>query len=146
MKNIIELNSRLFQTSIKIVSEGKLKVIIKQNKFTAGIINLYEKTFYNSPRTSKNLFRLFNGLGIGSELLNIVLPYFNISTIIVPYEGTELITTVDKWRRLGIVSPYCNENVDKQVVVSLKDITMNDVEKYRQTIKPQTQLTLFGAA
>ena len=144
MKSIVELNSRLYQTSVKPISEEKLKVIIKQNSFTAGFINLSERTFYNVPRTSKNLFRLFGGgLGLNSELLNIILPNFNINRIIVPYEGVELETTVDKWRRLGIVSPYCNEKVDEQIVLALSDINLIDIDKYRPIIKPQTQLTLF---
>jgi hypothetical protein len=147
MKNLVELNSRLFQTSVKPISEEKLKVTIKQNSFVAGFINLSEKFFYNVPRTSKNLFRLFgDGLGLNSELLNIVLPYFNISRIIILYENTELETTVDKWCRLGIVSPYCNEKVDKQIILALNEINMKDADKYQQIIKQQNQLSLFGAA
>ena len=148
MKNIIDLNSQLFQTSVKPISKDKLRVIIKQNSFIAGDIILSEKTFYNVPRFSHNLFHLFGspGLGLNSELLNIILPHFNINRIIVPYQGLEFETTADKWRRLGIVSPYCSQTVDKQIILSMDLINMNNAEKYRQTIKPPTQLNLFGTA
>lgn len=146
MHNIDELNSSLQQVSVKPVSAEKLRINIKQNSFVAGFINLPEKTFYSIPRTSKNLFRLFGGgLGLNSELLNIVLPTFNINRIIIPYEDTRLETTVDKWRRLGIVSPYGNSRVDKQIILSLDEINMKDTDKYR-IVKQQTQLSLFGVS
>lgn len=145
MHNINELNPRLHQVSVKPVSEEKLRINIKQNSFVAGFINLPERTFYSIPRTSKNLFRLFGGgLGLNSELLNIVLPTFNISRIIIPYEDTRLETTVDKWRRLGVASPFGNARVDKQIILSLDLINMKDTDKYTPPIKQQQQqLSLF---
>jgi hypothetical protein len=148
MKTIDDLNSRLQQVSIKVISDEKLKVSVKQNSFTAGFVNLPDRTFYNVQRTSKNLFKLFGGgLGLNSELLNIVFPHFNIHRIIIPYEDIKLETIVDKWRRLGIVSPYGDARVDKQIVLALSEINMKDVEKYRQVIKQKAQslqLSLFA--
>lgn len=141
--NLLGLN--LQQTRLK-HKTSRVEVFVQQHNFHAGTIDLINKTFTSVSRTSKNVFRLFGGgLGLNSEILFIILPYYSIETIIIPYEGRILQTTASKWRKLGITSPFCNEAVDKQVILSFDLLNMNDSNKYIESVpirKPSYQLAL----
>lgn len=146
MKTIDQLNSKLFQTSVKEIDPNRIKVIVQQNKFSAGTVNISERTFISAPRSPKNLFRLFgDGIGLDAEILNVILPFYAIEKILIPYQDTVLETTPDKWRKLGIISPYCDQRVNKQIILALKKITLEDSKNY-QPMKPQSQLSLFEVA
>lgn len=144
--NLYQLTPQLHQTLLKPISDNEIKIIIRQHNFTAGKIILDKRLFLNVPRSSKNLFRLFGGgLGINSEILSVILPFFEIDRIRIPYQDELLETTVSKWRTLGIVSPFGNERVDKQIILSLREINMTDIKKYSVIEnRKEDQLSLFA--
>ncbi len=147
MKTINEINSKLFQTIVKPTNDNdRLKVIVKQNNFLAGHIHLNEKNFYNVSRSAKNLFHLlgYASLGMNSEIINIILPYFSINKITIPYEGVGLITTVSKWKQLGVVSPFADKSkIDKQIILDLNEINLDDIDKFSNETDEAEQLNLF---
>ena len=129
----------LTQTRIEQLSNSRYRIRVKQNDFIAGIIDLNSSTFINSSRSPKNLFRIFNNsLGINAEILNEILPYFGIKKIIIPYLDKFLETTADRWRTLGIVSPYGDHRVDKQILLTLSKISNDplDIENKRPLDQP----------
>ena len=148
MKNIFDLSSLLIQTSVRFTKDSdRLQIVVAQNSFLAGHIILSQQTFYNSPRSAKNLFHLFGspGLGINSEIVNIILPFFDIDKIVIPYEGVEIMTTVSKWKRSGIVSPFADKNrIDKQIILRLNEINLNDVQNRKNESADHIQFDLFG--
>jgi len=146
MKTIDQLNVKLFQTSLREIAFNQIQIIVKQNKFLAGTVHIEERIFVNASRSPKNLFFLFGSpsLGLSAELLNIVLPHFNINRIIIPYQGADLETTASKWRKLGIVSPFCNRAVDKQIILALDKINLDESEPLKMII-PDNQLSLWSA-
>ena len=105
---------------------------MRQNNFRAGTIDLNKKVFVSVERSPKNLFRLFRdpGLGINAEILEVILPKFKVDRIQIPYLHHTLITTVCKWLEFGIVSPYGDDRIDKQIILSFDLINMVDAEKY----------------
>lgn len=106
------------------------RIIVNQNSWTAGELDHSKRTFYSVPRSAKNLFHLFHGaeggLGINEEIL--LRPDFE--KIKVKFNDKILITTRLKWLNLGIVSPYCNQAVDKQIILRLSQINTDEVDKY----------------
>ncbi|MGA7721851.1 MAG: hypothetical protein WCA84_11830 [Ignavibacteriaceae bacterium] len=141
--NLLGLNLQQTRLQHKI---GRVEVFVRQHNFHAGTIDLINRTFTSVSRSSKNVFRLFGGgLGLNSEILFIILPYYSIETIIIPFEGRLLKTLADKWRTLGITSPFCNDAVDKQIILSFDLLNMDDANKYAETVsvrKPNYQLAL----
>ena len=139
-----ELN--LQQTQLK-YSPGKVDVYVQLNNFHAGTIDLVNKTFTSSSRSFKNVFKLFGGgLGLNNELLFSVLPYYSIETIIIPFEGRILQTTTSKWKSIGVISPYGGANVDKQVILAINEINMEDSDRYVNKVSltnPDYQLSLI---
>jgi len=133
MNKINELNPNLFQTSLNEIDFNRLQITVRQNKFIAGDIYREQSVFINVPRSSKNLFRILdNGLGISSEILFTILPFFSIVTIRIPFEGRTLTTTVNKWQKVGIVSPYSSTQIDKQIILSLNKINMSDLPQHKE--------------
>ena len=122
------------------LSPNLLRVIVRQNNFIAGEIDLIERILYSIPRSTKNLFHLFHGdqggLGLNEELL--MLDSFDI--IKVKFNDSILKTSRRKWLTLGIVSPYTNSTVDKQVIMKLSEINFNDVGKYEPVLFKQEEL------
>lgn len=114
------------------------------NNFKWGTIFPSESTFQLVPRSKKNIFRVFNGLGINEELL-FILKEMGIKFIDIPFCDEMLRTTTKKWLQKGIKSPYSNEKVDRQIVLRLNDINLseNDSIHYFQN---DNQLNLFGRA
>lgn len=112
------------QLRIEQINMNELKVFIKQNNFFAGTINLQHRTFYCVNRSAKNLFNLFGkpGLGINEEIL--LNDKFDF--IVVKYQDQLLKTTRLKWLNSGIVSRYCNQKVDKQIILMLENINMQN--------------------
>jgi hypothetical protein len=134
----------LNQVSLKTLDSNTIKVSVKQNNFIAGRIILSRKIFQSAKREPKNLFRMFNNsLGINSEILNIVMPHFGIDIIEIPYLEEMLRTTSHKWITEGIVSPYCNAVVDKQILCPISKINMERTEIYERNME---QLSLFNMA
>jgi hypothetical protein len=138
---ISDLEAKLQQTKIRIISSDKILVYTTQNYFCCGELNLLDKIFTHSLRTTKNLFR--GSLGINAEIINIILPFFGVSKILIPFQYGILETTVEKWKALGITKWYNNKNTDKQILLNLNEINMNDAGKYK-TKSGNTQLNLFG--
>ena len=124
---------------IKLVklNNTEFKVFIKQNNFFAGLINCKRKIFYHVPRSQKNVFHFFGfeGLGINEEIL--LLKQFD--TIMIKFKDEILSTPRLKWLRSGIASPYCNELVDKQLILPISKINLNEA------VDTQEQ-NLFGEA
>ena len=122
---------QLYQCRIKRTPTG-MDVYVRQNHFKAGVIDLNKKVFISVERSPKNLFRLFRdpGLGLNAEILEIILPRFGIERIQIPYLGKILETTASKFRALGIVSPFSDGRIDKQIILSFDLISMIDAEKY----------------
>ncbi len=85
-----------------------------------GTIYPSESTFESVKRTPKNIFKMFNGLGLNKQLLDL-LYQTGIKTIQVPYCGKILETTTKKWLRKGIPLPqqYCSDKVDEQLILPL---------------------------
>lgn len=107
-----------------------------------GTIFPSESTFRTVERSRKNIFRMFNGLGINEELL-IILRDLNIKYIEVPFCGEILKTTVEKWLSKGIKSPYCSEKVDRQLILRLDRINLDDATPTRKIT--ENQGCLFGS-
>ncbi len=126
---------------------GKVEPIFKPNNFKLGFIDLINLNYTSVPRSFKNVFKLFGGgLGLNSELLFSVLPYYSIETIIIPFEGRILQTTTSKWMACGVISPYGGANVDKQVILAISEINMEHSDRYINkvsVVKPDFQLSLF---
>ncbi len=126
------------QISMQELTPNLLGVIVRQNNFPAGEIDTVNRTFYSAPRSTKNLFRLFgeSGLGINEEIL--LLDLFDI--IKIKFNDSILTTTRRKWLAKGIVSPYCDSTVDKQVILKLSDINLMDPDKYEPEENRQQEL------
>ena len=108
------------------------------NSFKWGIVVPEESKFLVVRRTQKNVFKMFNGLGINEELLH-YLRRKNVKYIEVPFCGEILRTTTEKWLKDGIRSPYCNERVDRQIIMPLEKLK-NDEEQ----ILTNHQLEIFS--
>lgn len=114
------------------------------NSFKWGTLFPSESTFQLVQRTQKNVFRVFNGLGINEELL-INLKEMGIKYIEVPYCGEMLKTTTKKWLLRGIRSPFSNEKVDRQVILRLNYINLSESDSIHYACT-DNQLNLFGRA
>lgn len=90
-------------------------------------------------RTRKNIFKIFNGLGLNEELL-FMLRDLRIKYIEVPFNSSILLTTVEKWIREGIRSPYASDIVDRQIILPIEKINLD--ESKPQLIQAK-QLNLF---
>jgi hypothetical protein len=108
------------------INSTQLKIYIIQNDFLAGIIDTEKREFYHVPRSAKNLFHLFGkpGLGINQEIL--LRNDFKI--IKIKYLNEILSCHRLKWLNKGITSPYCNQKVDKQIILALNEINLDYVE------------------
>lgn len=109
--------------------------------FKWGTIIPSESTFIVVPRSRKNIFKIFNGLGINEELL-ILLKKLNIEYIDIPFCGKVLKTTTDKYLREGVRSPFCNERVDRQLVLNIDRINTDEKDYPRPAVKGNRQLSL----
>lgn len=134
------MKNELNQIRMVEVVPGVLRVHIRQNNFVAGDILLSNKTFYCSPRTNKNIMHLYHGaeggLGLNSELLGLDL----FETIKVKFNDTILVISRLKWLTKGVVSKYCNNTVDSQLILKLSEINMDVTEK--QEASPNTLFEL----
>ncbi len=113
------------------------------NTFKWGTIIPSESTFQVVPRSRKNIFKIFNGLGINEELL-LILQELDIKFIVIPFCGENLETTTNKWLREGIRSPFCSDRVDQQLVLRLDKITLDKSVPPPVMTNSDEQLSLFG--
>lgn len=90
-------------------------------RFKWGKILKHKSTFRVVPRTEKNVFRLFKGLGINEEILYL-LKDIGIAYIEVPFKDKILKTTVTKWISKGIRSPYASYKIDRQLILPIDKI------------------------
>jgi hypothetical protein len=142
----MEITKPLLLKQVKLKFDSNTIIIfVKQNKFIAGRIILQQKIFQSAKREPKNLFRMYNNsLGINSEILNIVMPHFGIEIIEIPYLQEILRTTSQKWITEGIVSPYCNAVVDKQILLPFSKINMDHLIQIKDSYLPKfQQMNLF---
>jgi len=106
------------------------RVTVKQNNWIAGEIDTDERIFYSVPRSTKSIFHLYHGdeggLGINEEILN--AESFDI--VKIKFHNRILTTTRRKWLAKGILSKYCNSNIDRQIILKLSDINLDDAIKY----------------
>ena len=114
------------------------------NSFKWGTIIPSESTFQVVPRSRKNIFKMFNGLGLNEELL-FLLKELDIKYIEVPFCGEILETTTNKWLNKGIPSPYCSDRVDQQLILPLEKVNLDEIDTQKVS-STQEQLSLFGAA
>ena len=91
------------------------------------------------PRTQKNIFKIFNGLGLNEEIL-FMLRDLRIKFIEVPFSGSILSTTVEKWIREGIRSRYVSDKVDRQIILPVSKISLNESNL---NLQAPSQLNLF---
>ena len=128
------------QIRLKKVQPDLIRVSIRQNNFISGEIDTTERVFYSIPRSAKNLFYLFHGneggLGLNDELLRLD----SFDTIKIKFNDKVLITTRRKWLATGIISNYCNVRIDKQIIMKLSDINLDDAEKYEPIGTKQQEL------
>ncbi len=117
-----------------------LQIFIKQQNFLAGEVDLNEGVFYSIPRSNKNLFHLFHGAEGGLGINEEILLRTDFKMMKVKFCDKILTTSRLKWLNCGIVSPYCNKIVDKQIILKLSEINLKDVEKYNPT---KEQVNLF---
>lgn len=101
-----------------------------------GTISPSDSTFRTVERSRKNIFNMFSGLGCNEELLTI-LRDLNIKYIEVPFCGEILKTTVEKWLSKGIKSPYCSEKVDRQLILRLDRINLDETTPTRKISENQ---------
>jgi hypothetical protein len=120
--------SELTQIKLVHITPSLLRVIVKQNNWTAGEIDTDERIFYSTPRSERNLFHLFGGpaLGLNESLLLMT----NYDIIKIKYCDRILVTTRLKWLSKGIVSPYCNQRVDKQITLRLSDVNLDAAKQF----------------
>ena len=111
-----------------------------------GTIYPGESTFQSVKRTPKNIFKMFNGLGLNKEMLNLLFR-MGIRFIEVPFCSQILKTTITKWLRKGIPLPqqYCSEKVDEQLILPMKALNL-DEDIPINTLAGNEQLSLFGSA
>jgi len=113
------------------------------NSFKLGTLHPDTLIFRLVPRSEKNVFGLFGrGLGINRELLN-YLKEKEYKFIEIPFEDKLLRTTVTKWIKRGITSPYASSKIDRQVILSVDQINMSDEPS--KMIIPDNQLSLWSA-
>lgn len=108
------------------------------NSFKWGTLISDESKFQVVRRTQKNVFKMFNSLGINEELLH-YLRRKNVKYIEVPFCGEILKTTTEKWLKNGIKSPYRSDKVDQQIIMPLEKLK-NDEE----TVLTNHQLEIFS--
>ena len=108
-----------------------------------GTIYPSESMFHSVPRSRKNIFKMFNGLGLNEELL-FLLRELDIKYIEVPFCGKVLETTTDKWLSKGISSPYCSDRVDQQLILPLDKINLDEAEHTPVITHSDEQLSLWG--
>ena len=107
--------------------------------FKWGEIIPEKSTFRVVPRTQKNVFNLFNGLGLNEEIL-FMLRDLRIKFIEVPFNGSILSTTVEKWIREGIRSRYVSDKVDRQIILPITKISLAESNL---NLQAPSQLNLF---
>ncbi len=130
----------LSQIRLQLIAPNLQRIIVKQNSWTAGEIDLTERIFYSIPRSHKNLFYLFHGDEGGIGINQQILMMSSYDLIKIKFCDKVLTTFRLKWINKGIVSPYCNQSVDKQIILKLSDINMDDAEKFNHA---QIQQGLF---
>jgi hypothetical protein len=94
------------------------------------------------PRGQKNYFFIHSGLGCNLELL-IILNEIGIKYIEVPYCGKILKTTTKKWLKQGRRSPYSSDKVDRQLILPLIDLNLDENDSI-YALSSDSQLSLFG--
>ena len=99
-----------------------------------------KSTFRVVPRTNKNIFNLFNGLGMNEEIL-FMLRDLHIKFIEVPFNNSILSATVEKWIKEGIRSRYADDRVDRQIILPIAKINL---EETKPQLNQTSQLSLFG--
>lgn len=107
----------------KQLQPGRIGVYTFVNNFKLGEVDISTSTFHCVPRTSKNIFRNYQGLGINAELLST----YRFEFIEISFEGKTLKTTREKWLKDGIPSAYSNSNIDQQIILPLSKINFDDV-------------------
>ena len=107
----------------KQLQPGRIGVYTFTNTFKLGEVDLTTSTFHCVPRTSKNIFRNYTGLGINAELLST----YRFEFIEIPFEGKTLKTTREKWLKAGIPSSYSNSNVDQQIILPISKINFDEI-------------------
>ena len=124
------------QIKLKRMNDSETKVFVKKHNYYAGVINSDTKTLHHSTRSSKNVFRLFGfeGLGINEEIL--LLKTYD--KIVIKFNDEILSVSRLKWLRSGITSPYSDKKVDKQVILDLRKINLDEA------VDTEEELTLFG--
>ena len=139
MKNSI--SSALSQIYEKHLHNGRIALYTKVNSFKCGELDLRDSTFYSVHRSSKNIMRMFSGLGINEHILT----HYSFAYIVIPFNNCELKTTRKKWLQLGVASPFCNIRVDKQIILKLDHINLSE-GVFNQIRRSESQLSLFGVA
>ncbi|OGU41149.1 MAG: hypothetical protein A2315_04840 [Ignavibacteria bacterium RIFOXYB2_FULL_35_12] len=122
------------QTQIRISGNS-----IYWKTFKWGEIIPEKSTFGVVPRTEKNIFKMFNGLGLNEEIL-FMLRDLRIKFIEVPFNGSILSTTVEKWIREGIRSRYVSDKVDRQIILPITKISLAESNL---NLQAPSQLNLF---
>ncbi len=130
----------LSQIKLVQITPSLLRVIIKINNWVAGEIDLDKKVFYSTPKTSKNLFFLFDksegSIGLNLELLMLS----TYDTVKIRYNEKILTCSRMKFLKKGIRSPYCNEKVDAQKCLPLDQINCDENDGIDFIEKPQPNL------
>lgn len=135
MKNTNEFaSSQLYTKKLK---NGRIIIFSSINNFKCGELDYQTSTFHSVPRSTKNLFRIYNGLGLNAYLLQ----HFDFIFIEIPFNGNTLRTTKEKWLREGKASKYSNDKVDSQIILALSKINLDPTEPKQVTNK---QLSIFG--
>lgn len=107
----------------KQLQPGRIGVYTFTNNFKLGEVDITTSTFHCVPRTSKNIFRNYTGLGLNAELLST----YRFEFIEIPFEGKSLKTTREKWLKAGIPSSYSNSNVDQQIILPVSKINFDEI-------------------
>jgi hypothetical protein len=115
----------LSQIYEKHLHNGRIIVFTRINNFKLGEIDIASSTFHCVARASKNIYRSLQGLGLNFELLS----NYRFEFIVIPFEGKIFTTTREKWLKEGIISPYDNNVVDKQIILPLSEINLSEEEE-----------------
>lgn len=133
------ISSHLSQIYEKHLHNGRIAIYTKINNFRWGEIIPEKSLFRLVSRTQKNVYKIFSGLGLNEEIL-FMLRDLRIKFIEVPFNNSILSTTVEKWIRESIRSPYASDKVDRQLILPLAKINLDES---KPRINQPSQLNLF---
>ena len=106
-------------------------------KIKLGSLNKSTATFRTVERSWRNVFNMFNGLGVNEELLC----KLDFNYLEIPFNNEILRTTKTHFLDKAIPSPYISDKVDKQLILPLNEFY---IPEEHEEGKEDQQFSMFG--